>query len=113
MRFANAAAAAVTAAISGFSSANQLGIATSRSAASQIRTIARTAPTGSTPIAVSADNITASKPSRTAADTSETSARVGRDDWIIDSSISVAQILTVPLFSADNAMARCAEGTCS
>ena len=43
-------------------------------------------------MAVSAESITASVPSRSALATSETSARVGRGLWIIDSSIWVAVI---------------------
>ena len=51
-----------------------------------------TAPAGSRPIAVSWDSITASVPSKIAFDTSATSARVGRVEWTIDSSICVAVI---------------------
>ena len=50
----------------------------------------RTTLTGSWPMAVSAESITALVPSNTALATSETSARVGLGEVIIDSSIWVA-----------------------
>ena len=52
--------------------------------------MASTARTGYCPTAVSAESITASLPSMTALATSVTSARVGRGEAVIDSSISVA-----------------------
>ena len=59
---------------------------------------------GYLPIAVSADNITASAPSRMALATSETSARVGRELLIMLSNISVATMeirpITFTLWSA-------------
>ncbi len=57
--------------------------------------IVRTARTGYLPTAVSAESITASVPSITAFATSETSARVGDGEWIIDSSICVAVMQTL------------------
>src|SRR3954464_14585363 len=51
-----------------------------------------TASAGSRPTAVSCDSITASVPSKIALATSATSARVGRVDVTIDSSICVAVI---------------------
>ncbi len=50
----------------------------------------RTVSTGYLPTLDSADSMTASVPSRMALATSETSARVGREAWIIDSIIWVA-----------------------
>ena len=61
-----------------------------------MRAIVDTTSTGSAPIAVSADSITASVPSNTALATSLTSARVGAGATIIDSSICVAVITGVP-----------------
>ena len=55
-----------------------------------------TALTGSRPIAVSAESITADEPSKIALATSDTSARVGEGDVIIDSSICVAVITGRP-----------------
>src|SRR5262245_50713103 len=60
------------------------------SATSQMRLMAEMVSTGYLPLAVSADNITASVPSSTAFATSETSARVGPGLEIIDSIICVA-----------------------
>src|SRR5262249_58753925 len=57
------------------------------SAAPQMRAIVATVSTGYLPLAVSAESITASVPSRTALATSETSARVGTGLEIIDSII--------------------------
>ncbi len=62
--------------------------------------IVRTTATGSWPIAVSPDSITASVPSKTALATSLTSARVGDGAVIIDSSICVAVITGTPSFDA-------------
>ena len=61
-----------------------------RSATSTIRAMVRTASTGYRPAAVSPDSITASVPSKTALATSLASARVGRGEEIMLSSISVA-----------------------
>ena len=113
MRFASALADAVTPARIGLVSANRFGNTTSFSAASQIRAITSTACGGSIPTAVSPDNITASKPSRTAPVTSATSARVGRVLVVIDSNISVAQIEITPCVSAVRAILCCAAGTTS
>ena len=57
-----------------------------------MRAMVLTAPAGSWPTAVSADSMRASVPSRTALATSEASARVGVDAWVIDSNICVAVI---------------------
>src|SRR5207237_4539353 len=65
-------------------------------AARQIRAIARTASTGWAPTDVSWDSITASVPSQIAFATSEASARVGRLEVTIDSSISVAVMTGTP-----------------
>ena len=59
---------------------------------SAIAAIIATAATGWAPTAVSWESITASVPSRIALATSATSARVGRDEWTIESSIWVAVI---------------------
>src|ERR671939_631597 len=61
----------------------------SRSVARAIWDIMWTAAAGSRPTAVSCESITASVPSKIALATSATSARVGRVDWTIDSSICV------------------------
>ncbi len=66
------------------------------SASRQIAAMASTARTGYFPMAVSAESITASLPSMTALATSVTSARVGRGEEVIDSSISVAVIEMPP-----------------
>ena len=62
------------------------------SASSMMRAIMLTASTGYFPLAVSAESITASEPSKIALATSEASARVGRGFSVIDSSICVAVI---------------------
>ena len=62
------------------------------SASSMIRAIMLTASTGYLPLAVSAESITASEPSKIAFATSEASARVGRGFSVMDSSICVAVI---------------------
>ena len=59
---------------------------------SAIAAIIATAPTGCAPTAVSCESITASVPSRIALATSATSARVGRLERTIESSICVAVI---------------------
>src|ERR1700674_1418939 len=61
-----------------------------------MRFMVETASTGNLPAADSADSMMASAPSYTAVATSETSARVGTGDWIIDSSIWVATTTGVP-----------------
>src|SRR5436309_2853690 len=61
-----------------------------------MRAIARTASTGWAPTDVSWDSITASVPSQIALATSDASARVGRFDVTIDSSISVAVMTGTP-----------------
>ena len=61
-----------------------------------IRAIASTMAMGSTPMAVSAESMTALVPSNTALATSVTSARVGVGAVIIDSSICVAVITGLP-----------------
>ena len=70
------------------------------SASIQVLAIAATDSTGYLPAAVSADNITASVPSRTAFATSDTSALVGTGDVIIDSIICVAVIVSLFLLLA-------------
>ena len=55
-----------------------------------------TASAGYWPAADSADSITASAPSKIAVATSETSARVGTGELIIDSSICVATTTGLP-----------------
>src|SRR5437016_4593402 len=57
------------------------------SASSIMRAIMLTASTGYFPVAVSAESITASEPSKIALATSEASARVGRGFSVLDSSI--------------------------
>src|SRR5439155_718043 len=66
-----------------------------------MRAMARTASTGWAPTDVSCDSITASVPSQIALATSEASARVGRLEVTIDSSISVAVITGTPVRPAD------------
>ena len=66
----------------------------------QIRAAASAARTGYAPIAVSPDSMIASAPSKTALATSLASARVGRGEPIIDSSIWVATIDGTPRSSA-------------
>ena len=78
-----------------------------------IRTMAFTASTGYAPMAVSADNITASVPSRTAFATSDASARVGRGFSTIDSSICVAVITGRPNWLARRITRFWARGTFS
>src|SRR5882724_10334839 len=70
------------------------------SATSQMRLIEATVSTGYLPLAVSADNITASVPSSTALATSDTSARVGTGLEIIDSIICVAVMVSLFCFRA-------------
>ena len=61
-----------------------------RSARSAMRAITATVSAGKRPVAVSADSMVASAPSKMAVETSVTSARVGRMWRTIDSSIWVA-----------------------
>src|SRR5216684_2131894 len=63
-----------------------------RSARSAIRAIISTVSTGNRPVAVSAESMIASAPSKMAVATSLTSARVGRRWSTMDSSIWVATI---------------------
>ena len=63
-----------------------------RSISSMMLAMARTASTGYSPMAVSAESMTASVPSRMALATSDASARVGRGLCTMDSSIWVAVI---------------------
>ena len=72
-----------------------------------------TAPTGYWPTAVSWESITASVPSRIAFATSVTSARVGRDDVTIESSICVAVIAGRAQAPARASSFFCAIGTSS
>ena len=74
-------------------SSSQRSYGSSRSVATAIEAIIAIASTGYLPIAVSWDSITASVPSKIALATSVTSARVGRVEWTIDSSIWVAVIV--------------------
>ena len=78
-----------------------------------MRAIVATASTGNRPDAVSADNMIASVPSRIALATSDASARVGRGWSIIDSSIWVAVITTLPAALAISMMRFCKVGTSS
>ena len=66
-----------------------------------MRFMVATASTGYCPAADSADSITASAPSKIAVATSETSARVGTGEVIIDSSICVATTTGLPARAAD------------
>ena len=65
-------------------------VGTARSARSAMRAITCTVSTGKRPVAVSAESMIASAPSKIAVATSLTSARVGREWVTIDSSIWVA-----------------------
>ena len=73
--------------------------------------MAATVSTGNLPVAVSADNITASVPSSTALATSDTSARVGIGLSIIDSIIWVAVITSLLRSRAMRIMRFCSAGT--
>src|SRR5207245_2420741 len=79
-------------------------------AARQIRAIARTASTGWAPTDVSLDSMTASVPSQIAFATSEASARVGRLEVTIDSSISVAVMTGTPARLARSITSFCTAG---
>ena len=78
-----------------------------------IRAIIEHASRGCLPMAVSADSMTASAPSNTAAATSLASARVGRVDSTIDCSISVATITGVCCSRQLPMISLCTTGTCS
>ena len=72
-----------------------------------------TASTGCFPTAVSWESITASVPSKIALATSATSARVGRVEWTIDSSIWVAVIVGLAWRPATASSRFCTSGTSS
>ena len=72
----------------------------SDSTASAILFIVATASRGYCPEALSAESMTASAPSNTAVATSDTSARVGTGEVIIDSSIWVATTTGLPSLRA-------------
>ena len=76
-----------------------------------MRCTACTVSSGYCPLAVSADNMTASVPSSTALATSETSARVGIGLLIIDSIICVAVITSLFCARAMRIMRFCKPGT--
>ena len=78
-----------------------------------IRAIVATAQTGSMPIAVSPDSMTALVPSKTALATSVTSARVGTGELIIDSSIWVAVMTGRPQATEERISLFCMWGTSS
>ena len=86
-------------------------VASPRSASVQMRAIDSTVSTGYLPAAVSAESMTASVPSSTALATSETSARVGTGDSIIDSIIWVAVIVTLFSSRAMRIIRFCSAGT--
>mmetsp|Transcript_10821 Transcript_10821/g.33820 ORF Transcript_10821/g.33820 Transcript_10821/m.33820 type:complete len:216 (+) Transcript_10821:1263-1910(+) len=83
------------------------------SASSHMRPMARTASTGNEPLAVSAESITQSVPSRTALATSEASARVGRGAPVMDSNICVAVITGFPAALHLRMISFCAKTTFS
>ena len=72
-----------------------------------------TASTGYWPAADSADSMTASAPSKMAVATSETSARVGTGEVIIDSSICVATTTGLPVARPMRVICFCTPGTFS
>ena len=72
-----------------------------------------TASTGYLPAADSADSMTASAPSKMAVATSETSARVGTGELIIDSSICVATTTGLPVARPMRVICFCTPGTFS
>ena len=78
-----------------------------------MRFIVATASIGNWPEALSADSMTASAPSNTAWATSDTSARVGTGDEIIDSSICVATTTGLPWRRDMRVMRFCSPGTFS
>ena len=83
------------------------------STARAIRVAAEAASNGNSPIAVSPESMIASAPSRTAVATSLASARVGRGDRIIDSSICVATITGRPATLAARSSRFCTRGISS
>ena len=87
--------------------------ARSRSVRTAIAAIISIAPTGCAPTAVSCESITASVPSRIALATSATSARVGREEVTIESSICVAVIDGRASEPASAISCFCTIGTCS
>ena len=78
-----------------------------------MRFIIATASTGYSPAADSADSMIASAPSKTAIDTSDTSARVGTGAVIIDSSIWVATTTGLPARRAARVICFWMPGTAS
>ncbi len=80
------------------------------STSAQIRDMVWTARVGKSPTAVSALSITASVRASTALATSVTSARVGRDALVIDSSISVAVMEMRPAALARRSMSAWTSG---
>ena len=75
-----------------------------------MRFIVATASTGYCPAADSADSITASAPSKIAVATSETSARVGTGEVIMDSSICVATTTGLPAARPARVICFCTPG---
>mmetsp|Transcript_3508 Transcript_3508/g.8657 ORF Transcript_3508/g.8657 Transcript_3508/m.8657 type:complete len:297 (-) Transcript_3508:561-1451(-) len=86
---------------------------TACSAVWQMRAMVRTVSSGYSPFAVSPESITASQPSSTAFAVSAHSARVGRGDRVIESSICVAQITGLPRRLALATIHFCARNTFS
>ena len=78
-----------------------------------IRSIVLTDSIGNAPDAVSPESITESAPSKIAFATSVNSARVGREFWIIESSICVATMTARFALFAFTAIRFCTRGTCS
>ena len=78
-----------------------------------MRFMVATASSGNCPAADSADSITASAPSKMAVATSETSARVGTGEVIIDSSICVATTTGLPVARPARVICFCTPGTLS
>ena len=78
-----------------------------------MRSIIDTASIGYLPTALSAESMTASAPSKMACATSDTSARVGTGEVIIDSSICVATTTGLPWRRARRTMRFWMPGTCS
>ena len=82
-----------------------------RSASRMMRSIMRTLSAGYRPVAVSAESMRASAPSRVAFATSLASARVGRSELTIDSSIWVATITGFPCRRHRTMISFCRTGT--
>mmetsp|Transcript_52189 Transcript_52189/g.161988 ORF Transcript_52189/g.161988 Transcript_52189/m.161988 type:complete len:242 (+) Transcript_52189:537-1262(+) len=78
-----------------------------------MRAMMSAASTGKSPMAVSPESMTQSVPSRTAFATSLASARVGRGDLFMDSSICVAVMTNFPAKLQRPIMTFCAMKTCS